>query len=113
MHATPLYWVDGPWSGGLAISARPRGGDWLADEIDDWQHSGISTVLSLLTPDEEVDLELSNEATEARTHGMTFLSLPIPDRDVPPSRSAFLMRSKSWSAVLPQGKASWSIAGKE
>jgi hypothetical protein len=24
-----LYWVDGPWPGKLAISARPRGGGWL------------------------------------------------------------------------------------
>ena len=30
---TKLYWVDGPWLGKLALAARPRGGDWLCDEL--------------------------------------------------------------------------------
>ena len=29
---TSLYWIDGPWKGKLALSGRPRGGDWLKDE---------------------------------------------------------------------------------
>jgi len=57
---TNLYWADGPWPGKLALAARPRGGDWLEDEIAAWRKAGADTVLSLLTPDEEQDLDLKN-----------------------------------------------------
>ena len=39
---TKLYWISGPWAGKLAIAARPRGGDWLEDEIRDWKNGGIA-----------------------------------------------------------------------
>ena len=50
---TELYWIDGPWPGKLAISARARGGDWLEDEMRGWRRNGIDTVVSLLTPAEK------------------------------------------------------------
>jgi hypothetical protein len=31
--APTLYWIEGPWTGRLAISARPRGWDWLQDDV--------------------------------------------------------------------------------
>ncbi len=55
---TKLYWIDGPWRGKLAIAARPRGGDWIADEIASWRGSGVDVIVSLLTAEEERDLEL-------------------------------------------------------
>jgi len=84
---TQIYWVDGPWPGKLAIAARPRGGDWLADEMADWRQAGIDMLLSLLTADEAQDLDLQNEANEAEEHGMAFASFPIPDRHVPRSEA--------------------------
>lgn len=84
---TTLYWVKGPWAGKLALASRPRGGDWLEDEMADWRRAGIDTVLSLLTQEEERDLDLKQEAREARSAGMKFASLPIPDRRVPNSKS--------------------------
>lgn len=44
---TELHWVDGPWPGKLAIGSRPRGGDWLADEVADWHRAGIEEVALL------------------------------------------------------------------
>jgi hypothetical protein len=32
----------------LAIMPRPRAGDWLEDEIDQWQREGLKIVVSLL-----------------------------------------------------------------
>src|SRR5215475_5392945 len=78
-----IHWVAGPWPGKLALAARPRGGDWLADEITRWQRADIQTVFSLLTPEEETELDLAHEAQAAQAHGMTYLSFPIPDRGVP------------------------------
>jgi hypothetical protein len=48
MLGTELHWVDGPWRGKLALAARPRGGDWLRNEISSWLGSGVATVVSLL-----------------------------------------------------------------
>ena len=85
MIATELYWLDGPWRGKLALAPRPRGGDWLSDELASWQQAGINTVVSLLTPEEERDLGLASEQRETKAHGMVFRSFPIPDRQVPNS----------------------------
>ena len=41
-----------------------------------------NTALSLLTPEEELDLDLKIEAQEVTARGMKFASLPIPDRQV-------------------------------
>ena len=83
--STELRWVEGPWKGRLAIAARPRGGDWLEDEIEAWHRQGVGAVVSLLTPEEERDLDLIEESTVAESKGLGFLSLPIPDREVPAS----------------------------
>ncbi|MCC6363579.1 MAG: hypothetical protein IT165_08635 [Bryobacterales bacterium] len=59
MISTRLYWIDGPWRGKLAMAARPRGGDWLDDEMESWRRAGIDTVFSLLTGEEERDLDVT------------------------------------------------------
>ena len=82
-----IRWIEGPWPGKLAISSRPRGGDWLADEIRLWRSAGVNTVLSLLTSEEEDSLELLEEGKTVRAQGMTFLSFPIRDRQVPDSET--------------------------
>lgn len=102
--ATQLHWVDGPWRGRLALASRPRGGDWLEDEIAGWQLSGIGTVLSLLTPEEEKDLNLRDEAKQVKAQGMEFLSLPIPDRQVPGSESEVTAALDQLDTRLSLGK---------
>ena len=101
---TRLYWVEGPWAGKLALAARPRGGDWLPDEIASWRGAGINTVLSLLMPDEEKDLDLANEDREVKCGGMKFLSLPIPDRQIPQSESQIAGTLEQLDADLSAGK---------
>jgi protein-tyrosine phosphatase len=101
---TELYWVDGPWPGKLALASRPRGGDWLDEEMAGWRRAGIDTLLSLLTPEEEQDLDLKCEAQEAKARGMKFLSLPIPDRQVPNSESEVSVVLDRLDADLSAGK---------
>lgn len=62
MRTSDIYWVPGPWPGRLGVVPRPRGGDWLADEVHLWRTSGLDVVTSLLTPDEAAELELQDEA---------------------------------------------------
>jgi protein-tyrosine phosphatase len=78
-----LYPIDGSWPGKLFLSSRPRGGEWLEDEVSGWRRNGIDTVVSLLTGEEEHELDLVHEASEAQKHGLAFVSYPIPDRGVP------------------------------
>jgi protein-tyrosine phosphatase len=103
--STELHWVDGPWPGKLALAPRPRGGDWLEDEMAAWRRAGIDTVLSLLTPEEEQDLDLKREAPEAKAQGMKFASLPIPDRQVPNSESEVSAALNRIDADLSAGKS--------
>jgi protein-tyrosine phosphatase len=81
-----VYWIDGPWPGRLGILPRPRGGDWLDDEIRSWKSAGLDVVVSLLTADESVELDLEQEAQTCKNQGIEFVSFAIPDRGVPASR---------------------------
>ena len=83
-----FYWIAGPWPGKLATMARPRGGDWLEDEIAAWREAGLDVVVSLLTAGEEHELEIADEARLARDRGLTFISFPINDYSVPASNDA-------------------------
>ena len=101
---TQLYRVDGPWPGKLYVAARPRGGDWLQDEVASWRRTGIDTVLSLLTPEEEKDLDLSDEAGEVKVGGIEFKSFPIPDRQVPSSEAKLAESLEQVDTDLSRGK---------
>jgi len=100
---TTFHWTNGPWPGKLALSSRPRGGDWLGDEIKHWKDAGIGTVLSLLTKDEEADLDLQKEAASVKDAGMKFLSFPIPDRQVPASEASVTAIVENLEGELARG----------
>jgi protein-tyrosine phosphatase len=77
-----LYWIPIK-VGRLAIMARPRAGDWLADEIAGWSQESVSVVVSLLEPSESAELELDGEAKACADAGIEFIPFPIRDRGVP------------------------------
>ena len=83
-----VYWLEGPWAGRLAILARPRGEDWLQDEVRGWKEAGVDVVVSLLTKNEESELGLSDEREQVQRSGLVFINFPIPDYSVPPSKQA-------------------------
>jgi protein-tyrosine phosphatase len=83
-----LFWIDLGGAGRLAIMARPRAGDWLESEVDEWKTSGIDVVVSLLERQEVVELELHREAELCRSRGIDFVPFPIPDRGVPEAHAA-------------------------
>jgi predicted protein tyrosine phosphatase len=85
---TDVYWIEGPWRGRLGILSRPRGGDWLRDEMRAWREAGVDVAISLLEPDEATQLALEGEAAAASATGIMFRSFPIPDRGVPATQEA-------------------------
>jgi protein-tyrosine phosphatase len=80
-----IYWISELQCGRIGIMPRPRGGDWLEDEIISLGESNVDAVVSLLEPDEISELELEQEEIFCQKHGIAFLSFPIPDRNIPSS----------------------------
>jgi protein-tyrosine phosphatase len=99
-----LYWIANSSPGRLAISARPRGGDWLKDDLEGWRKQGIDVVVSLLTPSENEELDLKEEARFSEAKGIRFLSLPIEDRGVPHSSVEVEALVSQVAAELQKGK---------
>lgn len=83
-----VYWLTNHFSGNLGIMARPRGGEWLEDEVMAWKRETIGMIVSLLTAGETIELNLSDEAAICQDHGIRFISFPIPDKGVPSSHEA-------------------------
>jgi protein-tyrosine phosphatase len=83
---------------------RPRGGDWLEDEIQSWRRSGVDVVVSLLTGEEQTELNLPDEEALCRANGIEFVSFPIVDRSVPSSAEAFSDQVAKLAARLADGK---------
>jgi protein-tyrosine phosphatase len=84
-----IFWIQGDPPAPLAIVLRPRGGDWLEEELSHMKSDGIHTLVSLLEKHEAAFLDLSDEGRIARQVGLQFLSFPIPDVHVPPDTAAF------------------------
>jgi protein-tyrosine phosphatase len=99
-----LFWIPGPWRGHLAISSRPRGGDWLEDEVLGWGIAHVDSVVSLLEKTEEKQLELTEEGRLAEANGIRFFSFPIVDRGVPNSVRSTLSLLRSVNEALEQGQ---------
>jgi protein-tyrosine phosphatase len=88
----------------LAVIARPRGGDWLEDEVRGWKRAGLDLIVSLLEDDEASQLDLADEGITARSKGIRFISFPIPDRGVPASLRKAVGLLREIAKPLAEGK---------
>lgn len=78
-----LYSLQELPAGQISIMARPRGGDWLPDEVKSLRNAGVDILVSLLTNEEVRELDLGEEAEYCSHQGIIFFSLPIQDRSIP------------------------------
>ena len=104
MALSEIFWIDGNPPPGLAIVLRPRGGDWLEDELSRMKRAGITTLVSLLEDEEALELGLCEEGMLATTVGLTYLQHPIPDRHTPPDSVGFRQFVKSLAEQLQAGE---------
>ena len=88
----------------MAISTRPRGGEWLENEVRDWRRAGIDAVVSLLTPDEVTELGLEQEPNYCRANGLSYYSFPIMDWTVPGPEVDVLRLIETLDSDLASGK---------
>jgi protein-tyrosine phosphatase len=84
-----VYWVREIEPLKLAIMPRPRGGEWLEDEVAGWKRSGITNVVSLLHRYEIEELSITGEEAFCRASGIEYRSFPIQDRGTPNVAAGF------------------------
>lgn len=63
--------------------AKPRGGDWLTDEMAALHAAGVDILVCALTATELDEVDLAEEPHTAHAAGLEFVSIPIQDRSVP------------------------------
>jgi len=84
-----IYWVDRLEKGKIGMMPRPKGGDWLPDEIVHLKRLDVSVLVSLITPAEVLELGLEREHELCTANGIQFYQFPIQDLGVPESKIAF------------------------
>jgi protein-tyrosine phosphatase len=100
----PLYSIQGLSSGKVSLMARPRGGDWLSDEIEALHTGGVDVLVSLLTAPEVSELDLGEEAVLCSSQEILYLSFPIVDLSVPPFSPQTFQLLEQLNQYLSEGK---------
>ena len=101
---TSIYWIETSGPGRLGIMPRPRGGDWLSDEIKGFRSQRVDVLVCALSQPEIEDLDLADECDLCRAHGIDFIQFPLIDRSIPSLESGgqLIMNIKS---LIEQGKS--------
>ena len=82
---TEIHWVHDFQPGRLAIMPCPRGGECLEDEIRFLVNLDVHVLVSLLTRDDALECELTDESELCGRFGLEYLSFPIEDHQIPRS----------------------------
>ncbi len=81
---TKIYWIHQfENSAGIAIMARPRGEEWLEDEIDKFKKQNVGLLVSLLEQKEISELGLNKQKELCIKNNIAFINYPIVDRGIP------------------------------
>jgi protein-tyrosine phosphatase len=99
-----IYWITDFPKGALGMMARPRGNDWLEDEIKKLAVQNVEVVVSLLESHEENELEIRAEGALCEQLGLQFIQHPIQDRSIPLNDAAFYQLIAVIDALLQTGK---------
>lgn len=100
-----VYWIGNLAFGRLGVMPRPRGGDWLVDEISSLKQLEVDAVVSLLESHEIDELDIADEARLCCEQNIEFFSFPIVDRSVPASLSEFSCFAKKVASLLHKNKS--------
>lgn len=100
-----ILWIKCNPPARLAIVLRPRGDDWLRDELLRIKRGGIQTLVSMLEPDEAKWLGLADEGPLAGEAGLRFLNYPIPDTKVPSDVAHFRVFVSGLAGRLRAGES--------
>lgn len=96
-----VFWIA---DSGLAIVMRPRGDEWLKDDLAHLRHSGIRTLISAVEDWEAHALGLVREGELAEAVGLHFISYPMQDRSTPSDYEDFRRFVRSLATRLETGE---------
>lgn len=99
-----VYWTKEKFPGRLALTARPRGGEWLEDETAAWANAGLNVIVSMLEPHETDSFDIVREAEFCTRNNIEFISFPVKDRDVPVLNRDFQKLTEKLKTLLLKGK---------
>ena len=87
-----IHWINEGKIGENKIGtmARPRGNDWLDDEIKWLKIREVDCLVSLLENSEEWDLGLQREREFCKNWGIEFINFPIKDVNIPTNKNEFI-----------------------
>ena len=88
-----IYRITAAAPNRIAIIARPRGGDWLSDEVSALCWEGVDVLVSI-----------QEECKECGVAAIRFLNLPVPDRSLPTDRDAFLRAVDELAHLVAEGR---------
>lgn len=106
-----IYWIKAIEPYRVATMPRPcppwNNSPWrnsLKDEITSLKEEGVDVLVSLLTPDEVLYMDLEAEPNNCQTCGIEFISFPITDRETPESYEVALEFVQRLSELVRAGK---------
>ena len=87
----------------LNHTPRPRGGDWLDDDVAALARNDVGVLVSLLCDDENIELGLECEADACSRSNIELVSLPVPDLGVPRDGAAFIASVHHLAQLIQRG----------
>lgn len=98
-----IYWIKdvGPYR--IATMPRPRG-YLLKDEISSLKQDGVDVLVSLLTPEEVLYMDLQDEPDNCQACSVEYMSFPITDGETPESETITLEFVQQLAELLKAGK---------
>ena len=101
-----IYWIEDPKlrPKKMGTMARPRGNDWLEDEVMALKNSKIDCLISLLERSEDWELGLEKEAELCQKWGIEFINFPIRDVYIPTDEEKFISLAQKLADYLNKDK---------
>ena len=103
---TDIHWINDEQIGEKRIGtmARPRGNDWLDDEIKWLKIREIDCLVSLLEQSEEWELGLEDEGSICTKWGIEYINFPIRDVTTPKNENEFIQLANQLAIRIKDNK---------
>jgi protein-tyrosine phosphatase len=98
-----IYWIQDVAPHRIATMPRPWG-DRLKDDIQSLKQEGVDVLVSLLTEEEILYMDLEAEPDNCHACGIEYISFPITDRETPESETVTLEFVQRLAELVKAGK---------
>lgn len=101
-----IHWINDKKIGEkkMGTMARPRGNDWLDDEIKWLKIKEIDCLVSLLEKSEEWELGLQDEEEICKKREIEFINFPIKDVTTPKNEDEFVRLANNLAKQINQNR---------